>query len=96
MHWYKPAIYNLISLRDLTQCPSALSIWRPKNEQDRKSKHGGYVELKASETLAAEKAREAREQYKQALRANKEKLTQAQQNWPSLIQRHDQVLCNVC
>lgn len=62
-----------------------------QNEEDRKAKHGGYVELGATEQIAREKAREGKEQYRQALMANKAKLKEAQARRPSLIQRHDQV-----
>ena len=58
-----------------------------EREMARKARHGGYVELSGSEERAAQVAKEAREEFRRALRANKAKLDDSLKNRPSLLER---------
>jgi PAS domain-containing protein len=62
------------------------------NEEERKSKYPGYIELSATQRLAAERAAEGKEVYKAAYKANQKRLHDAVQSRPSLIERHDNAI----
>jgi predicted glycoside hydrolase/deacetylase ChbG (UPF0249 family) len=58
---------------------------------DRKSRHGGYVELRKTTDLAAVKAKSGLESYKASLKANKQKIKDVLEQRPTLLQRHNEV-----
>ena len=64
-----------------------------QREHERRSSHGGYIELNETQKNDAKEAAAAaaREQYRQQLRANKKKIQDSLQGRKSLMERHDGV-----
>eukprot|EP00598_Pedospumella_elongata_P001269 CAMPEP_0184969002 /NCGR_PEP_ID=MMETSP1098-20130426/1892_1 /TAXON_ID=89044 /ORGANISM="Spumella elongata, Strain CCAP 955/1" /LENGTH=852 /DNA_ID=CAMNT_0027490715 /DNA_START=65 /DNA_END=2623 /DNA_ORIENTATION=+ len=60
-----------------------------EREHERRGGHGGYMELSAAQPLAAQKAAEARAQYKQQLKTNQDRIQNSLSNRKSLMERHD-------
>lgn len=63
------------------------------NEDDRKSKHRGYIELSRSNDVAIERARDGKESYQKALQANKQNIEKKLEKRPTLIRRYQEVSC---
>jgi len=60
-----------------------------ERESFRKSQHGDYRELAGSEERAAQVAREKRAEFREKMRKNKERLKEARDKAPTLMQRMD-------
>lgn len=69
-----------------------VSIYFTQREFERRgSSGGGYMELSATQALAAKKAAEARAQYKQQLATNQARIQSSLANRKSLMELHDTV-----
>jgi hypothetical protein len=73
----------------MKETSAALSVVIKEEEQRLKSNNPNYLELSKSEHVAEEKAKQAREEYRQKLRDNKLKLKESLKSRPSLIERHE-------
>jgi hypothetical protein len=72
---------------------AVLSIVLKERQEKLKMKNPGYVELmssQAADRLVQERAKQARDEYRQKLRENKAKMQESvKKNRPSLLERHD-------
>ncbi len=60
-----------------------------QQEAGRKSKLTGFVELQGTAEKAAAAAAQARQEYRERLRANRLKIAETLKDRPSLIERHE-------
>jgi hypothetical protein len=73
----------------MKETSAALSVVIKEEEQRLKSNNPNYLELTKSERVLEEKAKQAREEYRQKLRDNKNRLKESLKSRPSLIERHE-------
>lgn len=80
--------------RAMKEASAMVSIALKDREEELKSKNPKLFEISTTEALAAERAAEAREEYRRKLRENKQRLRESLKNRPSLLQRHDESMAS--
>lgn len=68
-----------------------LSLLLFQNEADRKTRHGGYIELSHTDNRAVNNIKLDRDSYLESFRASKKQIERSLENRPTLLHRHNEV-----